>query len=788
MIEKMNSSFYTNDYDVPTFTKRINKKIYAKAIYDNLADTPDELAFKKGDILTVIEQDSDGCEGWWLCTVRGRQGICPGNRLRIINSYDSGCFSPSPASSPCPSLGASTATLNSSISSSEIYENSSIISGCTQNQLSSLHQQHQHQQQQQQQQHIQHQFQHQKSQSKRRSWHTTPHKVITPQRHGDVYIYNSIPSSAASSHTSSSSCSNSTYQNLSMMSSDSFETYDVPKPATPINYDCPKNWCRTPTKYFDQMSTTTTPTGMKPPSSLHHSLGSNNVSLQEECYDVPKPINLLHQQNMTPSSSNSSLLTSDSLSLSFSSSNRSSLANMPDYDIPRKNPIAVRNGHHGNLNLQQQQQQHHNMMQHQHQNQQNTYDYPLPAAFAHAGGNNGSCTTPLQDKHSSLSAAASPIPPSTAVTKELPLELSSALETLAKLQNEATTAISRLLYFVSPNWRNREKLEPVVMEVKLAAVRLRTALHDLTEFGEGALGNAARSDDRNLALKLRPLVKALRDADKLIHESSQTLDMQSGWTTENLQRNDDRINYPPDSLDQLIACAQTSIEDVRQISSFIQGNGPLLFKRSLEVLETPTHENNNSDWLSDNDYVDLESKDAAAKKNSSLREAIPQNLQKKFDNVMKSAEEAAFAATDSRNELNSNDKLLVRYYAVQITTHMGYLTQAIDSFLETVEKNQPPKFFIAYGKFVVLSAHNLVTIGDIVHRNISKPELKEKVLRCTDALSDALKTCVTKSKKAAQHFPSVTAVQEMVDSVVDISHLASALKISMLKAVQLTKT
>ncbi|XP_055909857.1 breast cancer anti-estrogen resistance protein 1 isoform X2 [Eupeodes corollae] len=798
MIEKMNS-FYTNtDYDVPAFTKRINKKIYAKAIYDNLADTPDELAFKKGDILTVIEQDSDGCEGWWLCTVRGRQGICPGNRLRIINSYDSGCFSPSPASSPCPSLGASTATLNSSISSSEIYENSSIISGCTQNQLSSLHhhhqqqqQQHQQQQQQFQQQHqhnIQHQL-HQKSQSKRRSWHTTPHKVITPQRHGDVYVYNSVPSSAASSHTSSSSCSNSTYQNLSMMSSDSFETYDVPKPATPINYDCPKNWCRTPTKYFDQMSTTTTtPTsGM---TKVHqHSMGNNASSLQEECYDVPKPINLLHQQNMTPSSSNSSLLTSDSLSLSFSSSNRSSLANMPDYDIPRKNPIAVRNGHHVNLNLQQQQQQHH-MMQ---QQQQNTYDYPLPAAVAHAGGGggNGICTsttttTPLQDKHSLSLSAASPIP---AVTKELPLELSSALETLAKLQNEATTAISRLLYFVTQNWRNREKLEPVVMEVKLAAVRLRTALHDLTEFGEGALGNAARSEDRNLSLKLRPLVKALRDADKLIHESSQTLDNQGGWTTENLQRNDDRTNYPPDSLDQLIACAQTSIEDVRQTTSFIQGNAPLLFKRSLEIIETPTHENNNSDWLSDNDYVDLESKDAAAKKNSSLREAIPQNLQKKFDNVLKSAEEAAFAATDSRNnELNTNDKLLVRYYAAQITTHMGYLTQAIDSFLETVEKNQPPKFFIAYGKFVVLSAHNLVTIGDIVHRNISKPELKEKVLRCTDALSDALKTCVTKSKKAAQHFPSVTAVQEMVDSVVDISHLASALKISMLKAVQLTKT
>jgi enhancer of filamentation 1 len=40
-----------------------------------------------------------------------------------------------------------------------------------------------------------------------------------------------------------------------------------------------------------------------------------------------------------------------------------------------------------------------------------------------------------------------------------------------------------------------------------------------------------------------------------------------------------------------------------------------------------------------------------------------------------------------------------------------------------------------------------------------------------------------KTKKAAQNFPSVTAVQEMVDSVVDISHLASDLKIAMLQAV-----
>ena len=80
--------------------------------------------------------------------------------------------------------------------------------------------------------------------------------------------------------------------------------------------------------------------------------------------------------------------------------------------------------------------------------------------------------------------------------KELPLELTSALETLARLQSEATLAITRLLNYVSPNWRTLEKLEPVIMDIKLAAVRLKTALHDLAEFGDGALGNASKADDK----------------------------------------------------------------------------------------------------------------------------------------------------------------------------------------------------------------------------------------------------------------------------------------------------
>lgn len=320
------------------------------------------------------------------------------------------------------------------------------------------------------------------------------------------------------------------------------------------------------------------------------------------------------------------------------------------------------------------------------------------------------------------------------------------------------------------------------MDIKLAAVRLRTVLHDLAEFGDGALGNAAHADDKRLAQKLKPLVKSLRDADRLVHERSQNLDM-CGWTVDALAKPDEKPKHHqlPDSLDQLIVCAQTLTEDVRQITSFIQGNAMLLFKRTIET--TANDATGTAEWLEDYDYVSLESKESSAKKNAEFRDALPRDLQSKFDHAMKNADHVAIADGCPRAELNPSDKSLLTYYATQTVTHMKYLTQAIDAFLQTVERNQPPKFFLAYGKFVVLSAHNLVNIGDIVHRNVSKRDVKHRVLQYADSLSDALKTCVSKTKMAAQQFPNVAAVQEMVDSIVDISHLACDLKIAMLQAI-----
>lgn len=310
-----------------------------------------------------------------------------------------------------------------------------------------------------------------------------------------MYLYDLLPTPTRG---------NSPYQQQphSYPTPDALDTYDVPKPAVPINYDTPRAWSRTPPHYSHHHHYPS-PHSPHTPNLLHqqHPGHLHFNYRMEESYDVPRPVNnLLAQQNLTPSSSNSSLLTSDSLSLS--SSNRSSLANMPDYDVPRRNPVSIRS----------------------------TPPPPLPQAPAtpHSQSSGifssnhsvsmSSFTSSTYDvpqtplHHQQQQMPHIPLPP-----RELPLELGSALETLARLQNEATSAVSRyfcdpfkplkqfyqtiftsfrLLGFVSPNWRTKEKLDPIMMDLKLAAVRLRTALHDLAEFGEGALGNATKAEDK----------------------------------------------------------------------------------------------------------------------------------------------------------------------------------------------------------------------------------------------------------------------------------------------------
>lgn len=65
-------------------TEDINTRegvVYAKALWDNKADTQDELTFHENDVIRVIATDPSG---WWKGEAQGKTGYFPGNRVFIL--------------------------------------------------------------------------------------------------------------------------------------------------------------------------------------------------------------------------------------------------------------------------------------------------------------------------------------------------------------------------------------------------------------------------------------------------------------------------------------------------------------------------------------------------------------------------------------------------------------------------------------------------------------------------------------------------------------------------------
>lgn len=135
--------------------------------------------------------------------------------------------------------------------------------------------------------------------------------------------------------------------------------------------------------------------------------------------------------------------------------------------------------------------------------------------------------------------------------------------------------------------------------------------------------------------------------------------------------------------------------------------------------------------------------------------------------------------------LDPNDRQVLLFYSEQMETHSTLLTNSIDAFFSCIESNQGPKVFISNSKFVVVSAHKLVYIGDTLHHHLQNDEVRTKIIQSANNLCDCLKLTVMATKTAALQYPSVPAVQEMVDRVVDVSHLAHILKQLVVQAAKL---
>nr|2A08_A Chain A, Hypothetical 41.8 kDa protein in SPO13-ARG4 intergenic region [Saccharomyces cerevisiae]2A08_B Chain B, Hypothetical 41.8 kDa protein in SPO13-ARG4 intergenic region [Saccharomyces cerevisiae] len=54
----------------------------AVALYNFAGEQPGDLAFKKGDVITILKK-SDSQNDWWTGRTNGKEGIFPANYVRV---------------------------------------------------------------------------------------------------------------------------------------------------------------------------------------------------------------------------------------------------------------------------------------------------------------------------------------------------------------------------------------------------------------------------------------------------------------------------------------------------------------------------------------------------------------------------------------------------------------------------------------------------------------------------------------------------------------------------------
>ncbi|XP_008829839.1 enhancer of filamentation 1 isoform X1 [Nannospalax galili] len=826
------------------------KNLMARALYDNVPECAEELAFRKGDILTVIEQNTGGLEGWWLCSLHGRQGIVPGNRVKLLIG---------PVQEPSSSHEQLAGPTHQTFAQQKLYQvpNSQAASRDTIYQVPPSYQN----------QGIyqvptghgtQEQDVYQVPPSMQRNIGGTngPHlskKVITPVRTGHGYVYE-YPSR---------------YQK---------DVYDVPPSHTTQGvYDIPPSSVKGPV--FSVPVGDIKPQGVYdippakgvytvPPSSCRDEAG-----LREKEYDFPPPMKQAGRPDIRPEGvydipPTSTKPSGKDLHIKYSCDAAAALERVARrhqnlslhhsppqlgqsggtqsdaYDVPRGAQFqesAAETSEKANP-----------------EEREGVYDVPLLNAadakgsrdvvdginrlsFSSTGSTRSNMSTSsTSSKESSLSVSPSQ-------DKRLLLDPDTAIEKLHLLQQALEMGICSLMALVTTDWRCYGYMERHINEIRTAVDKVELFLREYLHFAKGALANASCLPELVLHNKMKRELQRVEDSHQILSQISHDLN-ECSWSLNILA-----INKPQnkcDDLDRFVMVAKTVPDDAKQLTTTIKTNAEALFQagpggshlkngpdsimNSSEYPHTgsqmqplnsgdykaqahnkplpPTlgkdqppdcssSDGSERSWMDDYDYVHLQGKEEFERQQKELLEKeniikqskmqlehhqlsqfqlLEQEITKPVENDISKWKPSQSLPT-TNNSVGAQDRQLLCFYYDQCETHFISLLNAIDALFSCVSSAQPPRIFVAHSKFVILSAHKLVFIGDTLTRQVAAQDIRNKVRNSSNQLCEQLKTIVMATKMAALHYPSTTALQEMVHQVTDLSRNAQLFKRSLLE-------
>uniref|UniRef100_A0A8C3Y1R9 Cas scaffolding protein family member 4 n=1 Tax=Catharus ustulatus TaxID=91951 RepID=A0A8C3Y1R9_CATUS len=705
----------------------------AKALYDNKAECSDELAFRRGDILTVLEQHVPGSQGWWRCSLHGRHGLAPANRLQLLPPAPARGHQPPEPPEPhgiyqVPSVP-SPAVLSATYEKMEGWVTPPAAPAQALYQVPALAAQ-------------------LLSERTKRSTHqhlfTLPRasRASAPNIRGEVYDVPSMQHRGSlelddSENKSQKKCWG--HYNTLPNPRKSEWIYDIP--VSPENSGFkpnPAGQCVEKQVLYD----------IPPARYKAAATGTEARVGNAQLYDIPPTQRKLALPEMllydVPSSREVLLLPQNSSSevpprlLPAQPGNQISEGNV--YDIPKGLPSA---GHSKKE------------MENNSDGSGEQARSASPQLSVDARSENDTlCVSSVDSRSSTLSSSSSSsaesscmLSPSPEPVQEIKLELEAAIETLTQLQHGVSSSIASLMIFVSSKWRLQEHLEKSLEEIHRAVDHIKVSLGEFLAFAQGLKGNASNLTDNNLQARIKKQLEILVNSYKILTETREALNSCS-WSLEALVLRKPQNN--PDDLDRFVMVARTIPDDIKRFVSIIIANGKLLFRKSDKEQEKKQPKVNPECKMAKPipmpRRVEIESLQRNTPEKSSQSQVLP--CAKKTENP--SRQEPA-----RKIPLPEHCRLC-----------FAALHKAIGVFTASLGNQQPPEIFISHSKLIIMVGQKLV---DSLCQETQEREARSDILHSSSRFCSLLKNLALATKSAALKYPNAEASRELREQAEELA-------------------
>ncbi|XP_053526987.1 cas scaffolding protein family member 4 isoform X2 [Artibeus jamaicensis] len=361
--------------------------------------------------------------------------------------------------------------------------------------------------------------------------------------------------------------------------------------------------------------------------------------------------------------------------------------------------------------------------------------------------------------------------------KETSLDLDLAKGMVTALQHKVASSVTGLLLFVSRTWRFRDYLEANINAIRRATNHVEESLREFLDFAQGVCGATCHLTDSHLQAKIRNQLQTICSSYQALLETKEGLDG-CNWSLEVLVT--EKAQNSPDDLERFVMVARMVPEDIKRFVSMVIANGRLLFKQNSEKEDSVQLTLSAGPKLATDLQLpprEVESYQRSAPVSKQRESGLsPKLLQKNWTNTrekkLPNLEEEVKPILQQRSDENRGLETqntsqpvprplgqLHPEKKVHLSEHcrfyFGALFKAISVFHSSLSLSQSPEIFISQSKLVIMIGQKLV---DTLCRETQDRDVRNEILCGSSHLCSLLKNVALATKHAVLKFPSPEAL------------------------------